>query len=234
MNRLIDRNKIRELKEHGKTYQEIADIFNVSYQFIYAEINKQKCNKYGNKYYLNNKQKINEYSLKYQKENRDTYNSYMRNYLQNNYRQKYKEIALRKNTEIKQIVLSHYSNGKCICTKCGFSDIRALSIDHIDGGGYLHCRLTSDSLYRWLIKNNFPEGFQTLCMNCQFIKRYENNELKRNDLDYNKLLPQIVELAKQDIDFETIAKQLNIPTGYLNSKSFQNKILELANTNFNS
>ncbi len=23
---------------------------------------------------------------------------------------------------------------------------------------------------------DYPEGFQTLCMNCQFIKRFENGE----------------------------------------------------------
>lgn len=51
-----------------------------------------------------------------------------------------------------------------------------LSIDHIKGGGNKHLKLIKGNLYNWLIKNNFPTGFQTLCMNCQFIKRYENNE----------------------------------------------------------
>ncbi len=62
------------------------------------------------------------------------------------------------------------------CVRCGFPDIRALSIDHIDGGGSQHRREIRRHFYRWLIANNFPPGFQTLCMNCQFIKRHENQE----------------------------------------------------------
>jgi hypothetical protein len=33
--------------------------------------------------------------------------------------------------------------------------------------------------YTWLKKNGFPEGLQVLCMNCNWVKRVENNELKR-------------------------------------------------------
>jgi hypothetical protein len=64
--------------------------------------------------------------------------------------------------------------------KCGFSDINALSIDHINGGGSRHRRELSissgSSFYRWLEINDFPEGFQTLCMNCQYTKKKENKE----------------------------------------------------------
>jgi hypothetical protein len=35
--------------------------------------------------------------------------------------------------------------------------------------------------YRWLIKNNYPEGYQTLCMNDQFIKKAENKEIARGE-----------------------------------------------------
>jgi len=61
---------------------------------------------------------------------------------------------------------------------CGFADIRALSIDHIDGGGNKHRRFLGFGLfgagqkfYSWLKKEGYPEGYQTLCMNCQWIKR---------------------------------------------------------------
>jgi len=30
--------------------------------------------------------------------------------------------------------------------------------------------MSSDVLYSWLKKNNFPKGFQVLCMNCNFAK----------------------------------------------------------------
>ena len=82
--------------------------------------------------------------------------------------------------EIKNEVLTHYGNGRCACVRCGFDDMRALSIDHISGNGNKQRQeiksKTSGSLYSWLIKGKFPVGFQTLCMNCQFIKRFERNE----------------------------------------------------------
>ena len=79
----------------------------------------------------------------------------------------------------KYVVINHYSNGTMKCARCYFSDIRALSIDHINGGGRKQekeLRKIGTILYRWLPKNNFPEGYQVLCLNCQFIKRLENKE----------------------------------------------------------
>ena len=81
--------------------------------------------------------------------------------------------------ELKKEVLSYYGHGKCACVMCGYSDIRALSIDHINGGGCQHRKSLVGShkyggknFYRWLKMNNFPLGYQTLCMNCQFVKRF--------------------------------------------------------------
>ena len=57
--------------------------------------------------------------------------------------------------------------------------MRALSIDHIKGGGNRHRdKLGNDGsgVYRWLKKENYPTGYQVLCMNCQFIKKSENKE----------------------------------------------------------
>jgi hypothetical protein len=81
--------------------------------------------------------------------------------------------------EQKKHVIYHYSNGTMVCAKCGFSDIRALSIDHINGGGRKHTqelKKVGTIFYRWLIKNNFPKGYQVLCMNCNYIKKIENKE----------------------------------------------------------
>lgn len=75
-------------------------------------------------------------------------------------------------------VLSHYSpHGipEC-CNPFGehkepYTTLEALSIDHINNDGGRHKKEIKKNLYGWLIKNNFPDGFQTLCMNCQFIKK---------------------------------------------------------------
>jgi len=63
------------------------------------------------------------------------------------------------------------------CKKCGFDNVDALSIDHIHNGGNKHRRELNSkagyNFYWWLIKNNFPKGYQVLCMNCQFIKKHK-------------------------------------------------------------
>lgn len=54
--------------------------------------------------------------------------------------------------------------GKCEC--CGEERIEFLAIDHINGGGRRHRKSLSGNFYRWLKRNNFPEGFRVLCHNC--------------------------------------------------------------------
>jgi hypothetical protein len=61
---------------------------------------------------------------------------------------------------------------RCAC--CGSTG--NLQIDHVYGGGSDHRRAffgTSNSCYRlwvWLIRNDFPAGFQTLCGLCNICK----------------------------------------------------------------
>ena len=74
-------------------------------------------------------------------------------------------------------MLSHYSNGTLKCTFCGYSNIVALSLDHVEGGGTKHKKeVCKGGFYEWIIRSNFPPGFQVLCMNCQFLKRHNRNE----------------------------------------------------------
>ncbi len=84
---------------------------------------------------------------------------------------------------LKTLVLSHYGNGWCICMVCGDNRIACLSIDHIVGGGLKHRESVPEikryGFYRWLEKNNFPEGYQTLCMSCQWVKRDKYNETRK-------------------------------------------------------
>lgn len=68
---------------------------------------------------------------------------------------------------LRERALLHYG---FICNCCGLDDPRFLSIDHINGDGNLHRREIGGALYHWLRKNNYPEGFQTLCYNCNLAK----------------------------------------------------------------
>lgn len=64
--------------------------------------------------------------------------------------------------------------GGAICKVCGITDFRVLCFDHIDGGGNAHLRSIGGPgrLLSWLRKNNYPKGFQILCHNCNYRKRF--------------------------------------------------------------
>lgn len=73
---------------------------------------------------------------------------------------------------MKMQVFLHYSNGVIQCACCGELEIKFLSIDHIEGRKkFNHGKgFGGVKLYNWLIKNNFPDGFQILCINCNWAK----------------------------------------------------------------
>ncbi len=87
-----------------------------------------------------------------------------------------KEYNKNRHRELKVRVLTYYGNGKMACVKCDFEDIRALSLDHIDRDVGVRFKGRTTQLYKYLEVNNYPKGYQTLCMNCQFIKRDEDYE----------------------------------------------------------
>ena len=154
------KDKILELRIQKLTYQAIGEQLGISKQRVHQLLTGYKSPKW------------RENKRDNQKRFRQTEAGKVRN----------RESQKRFLNRIKVLVLTHYGNGKLKCVMCGFKDIRTLTIDHIKGGGGKHKRglnLGAKSLYKWLIANNYPEGFQTLCMNCQWIKRYTNNEWGR-------------------------------------------------------
>lgn len=70
-----------------------------------------------------------------------------------------------------------------VCQTCGFSDVRALQFDHINGGGSKDRVKSGNSSYvASLIIKNFPESknkYQVLCANCNWIKRFVQKEHKQ-------------------------------------------------------
>lgn len=70
--------------------------------------------------------------------------------------------------------------GGPVCKHCGFTDHRALNLDHIAGGGNIEREASSsNTIYLKLKKLNYPPGYQVLCANCNSIKKYTNNEWGR-------------------------------------------------------
>lgn len=69
------------------------------------------------------------------------------------------------------------------CARCGFSDVRALHVDHINGGGGQERASGRHGLFElWKITRDDPvmarNAFQLLCANCNSIKRHEEYEYK--------------------------------------------------------
>ena len=70
-------------------------------------------------------------------------------------------------------VLQHYSGSEIpYCACCGESRIEFLAVDHINGDGAEHRKKYPGNMFVWLIKNNFPDGFQILCHNCNLSRGF--------------------------------------------------------------
>lgn len=78
-------------------------------------------------------------------------------------KEKYKETSAKHRLEQRLACIKHYGPN---CRCCGESRIEFLGIDHINGGGAKHRREIGSVITRWLVRNNFPDGFRVLCHNC--------------------------------------------------------------------
>jgi len=73
------------------------------------------------------------------------------------------------------------------CVRCGFSDWRALQIDHIDGGGNKEKKeIGQDKMYRRILtmdEKKLVNHYQILCANCNWIKKHEMQETVGHNLE---------------------------------------------------
>jgi len=84
---------------------------------------------------------------------------------------RYQDVNHARKTRKRLRVLKHYGGDppKCVC--CGETIVDFLTIDHIDGDGAEKRRNGQrGQIANWIIKHNFPEGFQVLCYNCNWGK----------------------------------------------------------------
>ena len=80
--------------------------------------------------------------------------------------------------KVKKAVFMHYSNNKMECARCGYNNIDALCLDHIDNNGHYERNVLKTGggshFYQWLKNHNFPSGYQILCHNCNYLKQVEH------------------------------------------------------------
>jgi hypothetical protein len=145
------------------------------YQKEWNEKNPDNLKKSQKKYYHNNKEARRANSKKWEINNRERYLKRAKDY--NKLHSKDKQ-EWNKNKRL--LVLSHYSkilskSNIPICMNCGLNGIEFLHIDHIEGiknKEVKHIRAGSN-LINYLIRENFPKGYQVLCGNCNWLKHFE-------------------------------------------------------------
>ena len=96
-------------------------------------------------------------------------------------RERYNASKYNYRDRLKEDIIKHYSNGTMACAVCGYSDIRALCLDHInDDGAKWRAEnkvagrgTTGTTTYAKIEELDCPEGLQVLCANCNLVKEIE-------------------------------------------------------------
>lgn len=94
-------------------------------------------------------------------------------------RRQRRSVAVRK---IKLACLAAYSDGTMACSQCGYANLDALSLDHVNNDGTPHRKAIGGgyNIYWDLKRRDYPPGFQVLCMNCNWLKEVK----RRHDVLY--------------------------------------------------
>lgn len=119
-----------------------------------------------------------EYQRTYREENRELRRKWNRDWIANN-RERYNAAKYKYREKCKIEVVSFYSDGSMQCAICGYNDMDALVIDHINDNGAEHRKELNISsrggagmnTYEVLRKHGYPSGLQVLCANCNTKKQ---------------------------------------------------------------
>jgi len=135
----------------------------IAYRKEYYRKNKKKIRAYNDEWIRKNPERFQAARLRYSKENAE--------------RERIRAREWRR--QIRKEVLA-LLGGKC--RKCGWTDARALQIDHVKGGGIYDSnksRTVPGMVYLARVKRHIKRGgkkYQLLCANCNWIKRHEQKE----------------------------------------------------------
>jgi hypothetical protein len=143
------------------------------YNQSYRQANADRVREHGRRWRAANAERIKENKRRYQQANAETIREYAREWAAANR----DRIAARYRgwaADLKTAVFGYYGE-TCAC--CGTTD--QLCIDHINGDGKQHRQQlfgrpagATVSFYLWLIREGFPQGFQTLCKPCNSSKSH--------------------------------------------------------------
>lgn len=130
------------------------------YRREYKARDRERWREYNRAYYAANKER----HLELKREQREREGATVR--------EREKEERDRRRTRLLELL-----GGRCV--RCGYSDGRALCIDHVRGDGAEERRSlkSRDAVYRKVLRTG-GEGYQLLCCNCNAIKAVEEDRLK--------------------------------------------------------
>lgn len=147
-----------------------------TYNKEYYETHKSQYSLHNKNYYDKNRDELLETHKKYRSENIDKMRSLLSRWRNNN-RDKWNVQNRERYKKCKDALLKALGDK---CVRCGFADVRALQIDHINGGGGREIRKMGPYLYVYYLNHpeEAKEKLQLLCANCNWIKRWEKNEVR--------------------------------------------------------
>jgi hypothetical protein len=155
----------------------------------YYKKNREKCIASTKRWKENNLEKVKEIKRNDYEKHKEEYKKKSKLWRENNlkrymdWQKKYhhseKYLSRKRElTHILRLKILHLLGDKCV--KCGFLDWRTLQIDHIKGHGINEFKIfgRGDKYNRHILEKiqSGSKDYQLLCANCNWIKRYENNE----------------------------------------------------------
>jgi len=191
----VKREEIREqMKVRYAQNREVA----IAKARVYYEANKDKVKASQRRYYERNKSTVLLRIQEWRDANFDKYRAAQDRWARAN-REKVRESAnkyARANKDrvaerwrtMRLMVMEAYGGARCAC--CGETTYEFLTIDHIDNDGAAHRAAIGTHLYRWLIEHDYPDGFQVLCMNCNWGKNQNGGVCPHRDRESSSTIPE--------------------------------------------
>lgn len=151
------------------------------------------CKRCGHEKNIAEFQRTDKYKEWYRKECRDCRNKYLQEYrvsgrelylqktrksspedikraeeYRKKYPEKHRKWCMEHYYRLRDEAIMAYGGHKCAC--CGEIEPLFLTLDHINNDGCKWREANKDhrgaTLFRWLKRNNWPKGYQILCLNC--------------------------------------------------------------------
>jgi hypothetical protein len=124
------------------------------------------------------------------------------------YRRKFHAEILARERQVRfdrrLLVLQHYSNGDPACYCCGATEWEFLTLDHVAENGSAHRKELQQMqngrhvgwyIFKWLIDNGFPGGYQVLCFNCN-VGKHRNSGICPHEVERRRLAIKLVPPAR--------------------------------------